>query len=526
MLDAAKQYGIEIPPQNILYGDFWKDSASALADRLCSGETAMPDAVICGNDIMAETLFDKLAEHGISVPKNVIVTGFDGHIQALAHVPSVTTVGGQNRVLGRIAVQMLCAQIGIETAIPAQSMQIMPGASCGCVSEAESAHHAAVQVQNYINRDFEQTYSYEMQNNTGYIADMAEAENLAALAAVADSSTHLLSDFAGIDLCILPDWAGDFKHPEQYRSEGYSAEMYLTLSKRGAVHRPNDLIFPTRELIPALNQQHEPALLFVIPLHHVRRVYGYAVLTNTPQHIFRINTVLVSWLNAFANGLRTLQKRLYTEYLREKVERASMYDLLSGLYSKKGILQQLSLCAAQNRRYMLLLMTVRQLMTERSTESQKALDWQIDAEMIITNAFRLMLHGDDAAAHLSQHTFLLLTPISESTDLSANTEQIMIRMETLIKKTQDSIASAYFPALICHAAEVTEYSERFLAEQLEILAQKASASPQKTDYTQQHTRLRREIFSTPQSGWSEDAAAGMLCISRSYLQKCISSNSA
>ena len=112
--------------------------------------------------------------------------------------------------------------------------------------------------------------------------------------------------------------------------------MYLTLSKRGAEHRPNDLIFPTRELIPALNQQHGPALLFVIPVHHVRRVYGYAVLTDTPQHIFRINTVLVSWLNAFANGLRTLQKRLYTEYLREKVERASMYDLMPGLYSKRA----------------------------------------------------------------------------------------------------------------------------------------------------------------------------------------------
>lgn len=133
----------------------------------------MPDAVICGNDIMAETLCDRLAEHGISVPQNVIVTGFDGHIQALAHVPSVTTVGGQNRVLGQIAVQMLCAQTGVNPNPTAQSMQIIPGASCGCVSGADSAYHAAVQVQNYINRDFEQTYSFEMQNNTGYIADIA-----------------------------------------------------------------------------------------------------------------------------------------------------------------------------------------------------------------------------------------------------------------------------------------------------------------------------------------------------------------
>lgn len=519
VLDAAKQHGIEIPPQNILYGDFWKYSAAVLADRLAVGEIPMPDAVICGNDIMAETLCDRLAENGVSVPQDVIVTGFDGHIQALAHVPSVTTVGGQNRVLGRIAVQMLCAQIGIDANLPAQSMQMIPGASCGCVNAREDSVKTAEQVQIYIRRDYESTYSLEMQNNTGYIADMAEAEHLWSLIGVADGTTHILSDFSGIDLCILPDWEGDFRHPEQYRAEGYPDEMYLALSKRGAEHLQNGIIYPTSDLIPSMSIPHTPALFYVMPLHHVRRVYGYAVFSGQTNPIFRIHPVLVSWLNAFANGLRALQKQHYTEYLREKSERASMYDLMSGLYSKKGILYQLKIRAEQNRRYMLLLMTVRQLMTERSTDTQKALDLQIDAEMMITNALRLILHSDDSAAHLSENVFLLLTPIPASTDLSAFAEQAMIRLETLMKKTQDSIAAPYLPAMIYQAAEITDYSELFLMQQLEMLVQKASASPQKIDYTQQLTWLRREIFSSPQSDWNEDTAARMLCISRSYLQK-------
>ena len=168
---------------------------------------------------------------------------------------------------------------------------------------------------------------------------------------------------------------------------------------------------------------------------------------------------------------------------------------------------------------MLLLMTVRQLVTERSTDTRQTLDLQVDAEMMIINARRLMLHSDDAAAHLSENVFLLLTPIPTSTDVSAFAEQMTMRLETLIKKTQDSIAAPYLPAMIYYAAEITDFTEDFLSRQIGILLQKASASPQKTDYTEQLSRLRREIFNTPQSDWSVDTVAGALCISRSYLQK-------
>ena len=38
----------------------------------------MPEAVICANDIMALTVMNVLTNHGICIPKDVIVTGFDG----------------------------------------------------------------------------------------------------------------------------------------------------------------------------------------------------------------------------------------------------------------------------------------------------------------------------------------------------------------------------------------------------------------------------------------------------------------
>ena len=37
----------------------------------------------------------------------MIVTGYDAHIAALSHFPSITTIGGQSRTLGVLAAEKL-----------------------------------------------------------------------------------------------------------------------------------------------------------------------------------------------------------------------------------------------------------------------------------------------------------------------------------------------------------------------------------------------------------------------------------
>ena len=66
------------------------------------------DAISCGSDQIARGVVDRLREHGISVPEQVAVTGFDDwDVMALASRPTLTTIDLRLGEVGRCAGQML-----------------------------------------------------------------------------------------------------------------------------------------------------------------------------------------------------------------------------------------------------------------------------------------------------------------------------------------------------------------------------------------------------------------------------------
>lgn len=72
------------------YGDYWFEPVQNVVNSLISkGE--LPDAIICVNDTTAITVCNELQRHGISVPQDVIVTGFDGIKEAQYCMPPITT---------------------------------------------------------------------------------------------------------------------------------------------------------------------------------------------------------------------------------------------------------------------------------------------------------------------------------------------------------------------------------------------------------------------------------------------------
>ena len=51
-----------------------------------------PDAIVCGNDLLAADLLGTLRSLGVDVPKDVMVAGFDDSPVAAASTPSLTTM--------------------------------------------------------------------------------------------------------------------------------------------------------------------------------------------------------------------------------------------------------------------------------------------------------------------------------------------------------------------------------------------------------------------------------------------------
>lgn len=113
--------------------DAHKAFTALLADE--TRLTELPEAIVCANDQTALGVIEALRAFGISVPDDIVVTGFDGIDAGRFVDPGLTTVRQPMDLLGRIAVQLLSDQMS-ETP-PACEQRVLPvqvlvRQSCGC----------------------------------------------------------------------------------------------------------------------------------------------------------------------------------------------------------------------------------------------------------------------------------------------------------------------------------------------------------------------------------------------------------
>lgn len=96
--------------QRVHVGDASVSWGHEAAASLLAGNTR-PDAIVCGSDQIAVGALQALREHGVSVPGDIAITGFDDTVLALACDPPLTSVRQPLEELGTQAVQELTAAI-------------------------------------------------------------------------------------------------------------------------------------------------------------------------------------------------------------------------------------------------------------------------------------------------------------------------------------------------------------------------------------------------------------------------------
>ncbi len=137
LADEARAAGV-----TPLEGEAWRGSyqaagGAAAIERLIAAGTAMPRAIVCANDQSAIGVLHALAQHGIAVPDEVAVTGFDDMPVARHLRPQLTSVRQSIQDLGATAFETLYSMIsgagsaarGQDIALPTQLVRRQ---SCGC----------------------------------------------------------------------------------------------------------------------------------------------------------------------------------------------------------------------------------------------------------------------------------------------------------------------------------------------------------------------------------------------------------
>jgi LacI family repressor for deo operon, udp, cdd, tsx, nupC, and nupG len=103
---ALKQAGVAASPALVAPGDFSMESGVRAIESFLAKKTRFT-AVFCSNDEMAIGAMRALATHGLNVPNDVSVVGFDDIRFARYTSPPLTTVAQPKNELGREAMRML-----------------------------------------------------------------------------------------------------------------------------------------------------------------------------------------------------------------------------------------------------------------------------------------------------------------------------------------------------------------------------------------------------------------------------------
>ena len=133
--DAMGAAGRAVPDHPTAHGEFTQAAGRRVTDELLSRSGALPRALIFANDQMAIGGLQLLRDHGVNVPGDVAVVGFDDITSSRHTRPALTTVAQPMREIGEVAVRVLLDRIA-EPGAP-HRVQVLPTRlivrrSCGC----------------------------------------------------------------------------------------------------------------------------------------------------------------------------------------------------------------------------------------------------------------------------------------------------------------------------------------------------------------------------------------------------------
>ncbi|HEV8077525.1 MAG TPA: substrate-binding domain-containing protein, partial [Marinobacter sp.] len=121
--ERLEQAGIAFDRALIAEGDFTIWSGLNSAQQFCNMEQR-PTAVFCMNDEMAIGAMQTIKSHGLKIPEDISVAGFDDISYARYCDPSLTTIAQPAEEIGKLAMDMLLRLIEGEPL--AQTEAVLP----------------------------------------------------------------------------------------------------------------------------------------------------------------------------------------------------------------------------------------------------------------------------------------------------------------------------------------------------------------------------------------------------------------
>lgn len=344
-LDEIGKHGLTVAGKHIVYGDFWYSSGDLLAQSILSGETPMPDAIICASDHMALGVMERLRKNGVRIPDDVAVIGMEATEEGATNRIPLSSFEANDAGSAADAVDYIRRMI--EPGAPVIPYEINPdqlfhpGLSCGCETDPIRSAEMMRSVMYHTSRNYE-SESLTDNIDIGVLMESYMLEQVTNCETPEDclsnihSCAYLILPYSNCFLCLREDWtntAGDIE-------EGYPPKMKLVLQatdneEKAFCDEQSAVIFDSKQMLPTLlDEKTEPSAFYFSPVHFNEKTLGYCVLQRPIGDTHYPNLVYRNWLRFVSNALEMSRAK-------KRLQTLSVRDEMTGAYNRRGMYQEL-----------------------------------------------------------------------------------------------------------------------------------------------------------------------------------------
>ena len=337
--NAMSRHGLVLDDSMVFDGQWTRVGGRTAAEKILNMGGELPDAVICGNDDMALSVIECFNEHGIRVPKDVAVTGFDALREAVMR--GVTTICRPIDRSARKAVEILNTWIdGEEPQEKEMILSTIPifGDSCGCTQSMEHINEKlrALGTERW-NMETILTRVSMFSGSMASVGDETEAH----------SKIHefvMSWDIKELYLCVDPSICRDIK--TNSTGAAFPDEMLLLYGIRNGREYESRLM-PTTDLAPVLQEMRKnTSSLVFCPLYYRDRSFGYVAMNLGNATGAALYPVLM-----LLNGtLMSLYLQMNIKRSTSIIERMARHDIMTGMLNRRGYMELAPQVMEQARR--------------------------------------------------------------------------------------------------------------------------------------------------------------------------------
>lgn len=325
--NAAQENKLTIQDEDILLGNWSRDTAIQQVYNWIHQHPRLPDAFICANDMMAAGVYDVMTELGFQIPNDVLVTGFDYTKTGQELDPPLATVSHDWRNMGRKAMQLLLdMEAGKEVpAFTSTKTQFICDLSCGCNAEEEKApvHHIFDALR--CDSHFRHVHMAIRK------ADTAEKlhESLKSLL-----QTEHWMEGDNFMLCLEQEFFHIEDNDENLRTTDYNEYLEVIFSLENGIPGSHQIINRKDALFRISNAKSEPGIYIFAPLYSEDRTYGFVMMARSIDIVEE--NYLYIWTRHMNLYLEQVRRNITIADLTRKLTILSVTDVLTGLYNRAG----------------------------------------------------------------------------------------------------------------------------------------------------------------------------------------------